>query len=63
MVDVEMVLERRVTVRMMVEVADVDEGMCEDLTPGEIATAQRLADAQPDGHEDWRVAAVHEVKP
>jgi hypothetical protein len=63
MVDVEMVLERRVTVRMTVEVADADEGCCEDLTPGEIAAACQLADKQPDNHEDWRVASVHEVTP
>ncbi len=62
-VDVRMVLERHVTVRMTVEVADVDEGNCEDLTPEEINAARRLADKQPDNHEDWRVAAVNEVKP
>lgn len=60
-VEVELLLERRVTIRMQVEVADIDEENCEDLTPDEIRKAARLADMQLDAPGEWEVVAVREV--
>lgn len=49
-------------VRIDVEVADVDEGNCEDLTPDEIRRAGILAENAYGMGADWEVENVEEVK-